>query len=143
MVVHRFKRTNLPAMTDPKHPVQTERSGIANSDILKCYLGILTLGQNDFEAVEVFRSQRFNAWATNEASLPTASTAQCWACTSTARPSLRLDIDTFVMDQSDMAKEGVAFNYAWVRATAPSRFTSGHGASAWSSICLPAGIGTR
>jgi hypothetical protein len=30
-----FKRINLPAMIDPKYPVQTERGGIANSDILK------------------------------------------------------------------------------------------------------------
>ena len=51
-----FKRINLPALVDPKYPV---RSGIANSDILKCYLGLLTLGKNDFEAVEGFRSQRF------------------------------------------------------------------------------------
>ena len=51
-----FKRINLPAMVDPKYPV---RAGIANSDILKCYLGLLTLGKNDFEAVEGFRSQRF------------------------------------------------------------------------------------
>jgi len=51
-----FKRINLPALVDPKYPV---RSGIANSDILKCHLGLLTLGKNDFEAVEGFRTQRF------------------------------------------------------------------------------------
>jgi hypothetical protein len=43
-----FKRIDLPAMIDPKYPVQTERGGIANSDILKCYLALLTLGENDF-----------------------------------------------------------------------------------------------
>ena len=45
-----FKRINLPAMIDPQYPV---RGGIANSDIVKCYLALLTLGKNDFEAVEV------------------------------------------------------------------------------------------
>lgn len=50
-----LKCINLPALIDPKYPV---RGGIANSDILKCYLGLLTLGKNDFEAVEGFRSQR-------------------------------------------------------------------------------------
>jgi hypothetical protein len=35
-----FKRINLPAMIDPQYPV---RGGIANSDILKCYLALLTL----------------------------------------------------------------------------------------------------
>ena len=59
-----FKRINLPAMIDPQYPVQTERGGIANSDIIKCYLGLLTLGKNDFEAVEGFRSQRFDAMGT-------------------------------------------------------------------------------
>ena len=51
-----LKRINLSAMVDPAYPV---RAGIANSDILKCYLALLTLGKNDFEAVEGFRSQRF------------------------------------------------------------------------------------
>ncbi|MDO8274399.1 MAG: hypothetical protein Q7T22_02605 [Serpentinimonas sp.] len=54
-----FKRINLAALVDHKYPV---RSGIANSDILKCYLGLLTLGKNDFEAVEGFRTQRFDAF---------------------------------------------------------------------------------
>ncbi|MEY4505545.1 MAG: hypothetical protein RL297_123 [Pseudomonadota bacterium] len=44
-----FKRINRPAMIDPHYPVQAERGGIANSDIIMCYLGMLTLGRNDFE----------------------------------------------------------------------------------------------
>ena len=51
-----FKRINLPAMVEPQYPV---RGGIARSDILKCYLALLTLGKNDFEAVEGLRGQRF------------------------------------------------------------------------------------
>jgi len=53
-----FKRINLPAMVDPQYPV---RAGIANSGILQCYLALLTLGKNDFEAVDGLRSQRFDA----------------------------------------------------------------------------------
>jgi hypothetical protein len=44
-----FKRNNLPAMIDPQYPA---RGGIANSDILKCYLGLLILGKKDCEAME-------------------------------------------------------------------------------------------
>jgi hypothetical protein len=33
-----FKRINLPALVDPKYPVQAKRGGIANSDILTCDL---------------------------------------------------------------------------------------------------------
>lgn len=66
-----FKRINLPAMIDPQYPV---RSGIANSDILKCYLALLTLGKNDFEAVEGFRSQRFAHQALGLRAVPSSAT---------------------------------------------------------------------
>ncbi len=66
-----FKRINLPAMIDPKYPV---RGGIANSDILKCYLGLLTLGKNDFEAVEGFRGQRFVTQALGLRAAPFSAT---------------------------------------------------------------------
>lgn len=41
-----LKSINLNALVDPAHPV---RSGIANSDILKSYMG---LDKNDFDAIE-------------------------------------------------------------------------------------------
>ena len=47
---------NINALVDPKFPV---RSGVANSDLLKCYIAMLTLGKNDFEAVEAFRGDKF------------------------------------------------------------------------------------
>ena len=40
-----LKRINLNALVDPAFPV---RSGIANSDILKSYLGLLVPGQERF-----------------------------------------------------------------------------------------------
>jgi Transposase DDE domain group 1 len=140
-----FKRINLSAMVDPQYPV---RGGIANSDILKCYLALLTLGKNDFEAVEGFRSQRFAHQALGLRAVPSCATLRQrfdamgtdWSeladqinravlglriegapidfgALSTGH--LPLDIDTFVMDQSDTAKEGVSYTYAGVDGYCP------------------------
>jgi hypothetical protein len=46
-----LKRININSMIDPAFPV---RCGVANSAILKSYLGLLCLGKNDFDAVENF-----------------------------------------------------------------------------------------
>lgn len=143
-----FKRINLPALIDPKYPMQTERGGIANSDILKCYLGLLSLGKNDFEAVEGFRSQRFVTQALGLRAVPSSATLRQRFDTMGTQWSeladqinravlglhingapidfgalstghLPLDIDTFVMDQSDTAKEGVSWTYAGVQGYCP------------------------
>lgn len=140
-----FKRIKLPALVDPKYPV---RGGIANSDILKCYLGLLTLGKNDFEAVEGFRCQRFAHQALGLRAVPSSVTLRHrfdamgtdWSeladrinravlglringapidfgALSTGH--LPLDIDTFVMEQSETAKEGVSWTYAGVQGYCP------------------------
>jgi hypothetical protein len=140
-----FKRINLPAMVDPQYPV---RAGIANSDILKCYLALLTLGKNDFEAVEGFRGQRFAHQALGLRAVPSSATLRQrfdamgteWSeladqinravlglhingapidFGSVSTGHLPLDIDTFVMDQSDTAKEGVSWTYAGVDGYCP------------------------
>ena len=140
-----FKRINLPAMVDPAYPV---RAGIAGSDILKCYLALLTLGKNDFEAVEGFRSQRFAHQALGLRAVPSSATLRQrfdamgteWSELADhinrailglrldgapidfgTLPSghLPLDIDTFVMDQSETAKEGVSWTYAGVDGYCP------------------------
>ncbi len=140
-----FKRINLPAMIDPQYPV---RGGIANSDIIKCYLALLTLGKNDFEAVEGFRSQRFAHQALGLRAVPSSATLrQRFDAMGTQWSELAdqinravlglhingapidfgalptghqpLDIDTFVMDQSDTAKEGVSWTYAGVDGYCP------------------------
>ena len=140
-----FKRINLPAMVDPKYPV---RGGIANSDILKCYLALLTLGKNDFEAVEGFRKQRFAHQVLGLRAVPSSATLrQRFDAMGTQWSELAdqinravlglhingapidfgtlptghlpLDIDTFVMDQSDTAKEGVSYTYAGVEGYCP------------------------
>jgi len=143
-----FKRINLPALVDPKYPVQAERGGIANSDILKCYLALLTLGKNDFEAVVGFRSQRFAHQALGLRAVPSSATLrQRFDAMGTAWSELAdqinravlglhingapidfgalstghlpLDIDTFVMEQSDTHKEGVSYTYAGVDGYCP------------------------
>lgn len=140
-----FKRINLPAMIDPQYPV---RGGIANSDIIKCYLSLLTLGKNDFEAVEGFRTQRFAHQALGLRAVPSSATLRQrfdamgtdWSeladqinravlglhingapidFGSLSTGHLPLDIDTFVMDQSDTAKEGVSWTYAGVDGYCP------------------------
>jgi hypothetical protein len=97
-----FKRINLPAMVDPKYPV---RAGIANSDILKCYVAMLTLGKNDFEAVEAFRQQRFAHQALGLRAVPSSATLRqrfdamgCenganWPTRAFARSTFKTDMD--------------------------------------------------
>ena len=51
-----LKRININSLIDSAFPV---RSGVANSDIVKSYLGLLCLGKNDFDAIENFRGNAF------------------------------------------------------------------------------------
>ena len=66
-----LKRINFNALVDPAFPV---RSGIANSDILKSYLGLLCLGKNDFDAIEVQRTDAFFARALHLRAVPSSPT---------------------------------------------------------------------
>ena len=43
-----LSRININALLDPQFPA---RSGVANSEIVKSYLGLLCLGKNPFDAV--------------------------------------------------------------------------------------------
>ena len=43
-----LKRINIDSIIDPAFPVCC---GVANSAIVKCYLGLLCLGKNDFDAI--------------------------------------------------------------------------------------------
>ena len=49
-------------------------SGTSNSDILKCLLGLLTLGKNDFECIETFRGDDFFQHALGLFHIPSCST---------------------------------------------------------------------
>ena len=66
-----LQRINLNALVDCHFPV---RSGVANSDILKCYVALLCLGTTDFDAVEAFRGDAFANRALSLGGAPSSPT---------------------------------------------------------------------
>jgi hypothetical protein len=52
-----FKRLEINQRIDTQFPLSGK--GIANSDILKSYRGLLVQGKNDFDAIEAFRGDAF------------------------------------------------------------------------------------
>jgi hypothetical protein len=140
-----LKRINLNALVDPAFAV---RAGIANSDILKSYLGLLCLGKNDFDAIEAQRTDAFFARALHLRAVPSSPTlrqrldahASDWfelaerinaavlSVKIAGKPIdfgvlpcgyLPLDVDTFAMDNSGTAKEHVGRTYAGVDGYCP------------------------
>lgn len=140
-----LKRININALVDPAFSV---RSGIANSDILKSYLGLLCLGKNDFDAIEGQRKDAFFARALGLRAVPSSPTlrqrmdahASSWfdlvdrinaavlGLKISGKPIdfgilpcgyVPLDIDTFAMDNSGTAKEHVGRTYAGVDGYCP------------------------
>lgn len=140
-----LKRININALVDPAFPV---RAGIANSDILKSYLGLLCLGKNDFDAIEGQRKDSFFARALGLRAVPSSPTlrqrldshASSWfdpvdginaavlgmkiggkPIDFGALPCgyVPLDVDTFAMDNSGTAKELVGRTYAGVDGYCP------------------------
>jgi hypothetical protein len=140
-----LKRINLNALVDPAFPV---RSGIANSDIVRSYLGLLCQGKSDFEAVEALRASPFALRALGLAQAPSSATLRqrldaqgsAWFAlidqVNERLLGLRLqgrpidfgllatghcpiDIDTFAMDNSNTARQGVGRTYAGVDGFCP------------------------
>jgi hypothetical protein len=140
-----LKRINLNALIDPAFPV---RSGIANSCIVKSYLGLLCLGKNDFDAIESFRADAFFMRALGLQAVPSSPTlrqrldthASDWfelaAQTNQALLGSRIegraidfgalpcgytpvDLDTFAMDSSGTQKELLGRTYAGVDGYCP------------------------
>ena len=140
-----LKRINVPALIDPAYPV---RSGVANSDLLKSYLGLLCLGKNDFDAIGSFRDNKFFMRALGLRAVPSSPTlrqrldanAASWfdlaAQLNRALLGSRIagkpidfgalpcgytpvDLDTFAMDNSGTAKELVGRTYAGVDGYCP------------------------
>ena len=83
-----LKRINLNALVDPAFAV---RAGIANSDILKSYLGLLCLGKNDFDAIEAQRTDAFFTRALHLRTVPSS-------------PTLRQRFDTHASDWFELAE---------------------------------------
>jgi len=120
------------------------RAGVANSDILRSYLGLLVQGKSDFDAIENHRGDKFYKHALGIELLPSSPTlrqrmdAQASALSAhvpqmietllkSHRPDygvlpcgwLAVDIDTFAMDNGGTAKEGVGRTYAGVDGFCP------------------------
>jgi hypothetical protein len=140
-----LKRINLNALVDPAFPV---RSGLANREIVKSYLGLLCLGKNDFDAIENFRSDAFFKRALGLRGVPSSPTlrqrldanASSWFDLA-AQINQKLlnsringkpidfgalecgytlvDLDTFAMDNGNTKKELVGRTYAGVDGYCP------------------------
>ncbi|ERS90159.1 hypothetical protein Q671_05335, partial [Halomonas sp. PBN3] len=118
--------------------------GMRTSDVIKSYLGLLCLGMSDYDAIENFRRdkpfqqlltlqkvpstatlrQRLEKLAANDLQARTAT----WSTTllslieapiTAETTHVCLDIDTFVMDNSNSKKEGVSRTYQKVDGYTP------------------------
>jgi hypothetical protein len=120
------------------------RGGVANSDVLRSYLGLLVQGKSDFDAIENFRGDAFFKQALGVGLLPSSPTlrqrldaraAELFGFVPPMIESLlsgqradfgvlpcgwlALDVDTFAMDNGATAKEGVGRTYAGVDGYCP------------------------
>ena len=127
--------------------------GVANSDIVGSYLGLLVQGKSDFDAIENFRGDAFFKQALDIKLLPCSPTLRqrmdagaadlfdflsplTERLPATARPDygvlpcgwLPLDVDTFAMDNGGTAKDGVGRTYAEVHGYCPlATYLGSHG----------------
>jgi hypothetical protein len=151
LVGHHLKRLEpVFQRMDKALPVHT---GVKTSDMVRTYVGLLVQGKSDFEAVEAFRGDKFYKQSLGIALLPSSVRlrqrldAQASALfefvpslieTLLQRSSpdygvlpcgwLPLDIDTFAMDNSGTAKEGVGRTYAGVDGYCPlAAYLGAHG----------------
>lgn len=67
-----FKPIGLARLVDAKLPLRAK--GVANSDIIASYLGLLVQGKNDFDAVEAFRGEAFFKRALGVGTVPSSPT---------------------------------------------------------------------
>jgi Transposase DDE domain group 1 len=151
LVGHHLK-TIAPVLTqiDAALPV---RNGVASADIVRSYLGLLVQGKSDFDAIENVRGDKFFKGALGIGLLPSSPTlrqrmdahagalaayvpAMIERLLERSAPEygvlpcgwLPLDIDTFAMDNSGTAKEGVGRTYAGVDGFCPlAAYLGAHG----------------
>jgi hypothetical protein len=129
------------------------KGGVANSDIVRSYLGLLVQGKSDFDAIENFRGDAFYKQALGIGLLPSSPTLRqrmdARACElfdfaapmietllGGQRPDygvlpcgwLPLDVDTFAMDNGGTVKEGVGRTYTGVEGYCPlAAYLGSHG----------------
>ena len=119
-------------------------NGVANSDVLRSYLGLLVQGKSDFDAIENFRGDAFFKQALGIKLLPSSPTLRqrmdarssdlfeflptlIETLLAGARVDygvlpcgwLPLDVDTFAMDNGGTVKVGVGRTYAGVDGYCP------------------------
>jgi Transposase DDE domain group 1 len=120
------------------------RGGVATSDVLRSYLGLLVQGKSDFDAIENLRGDKFYKQALGITLLPSSPTLrqrmdaragelfdfvpemiEALLGSSGAQHGvlpcgwLALDVDTFAMDNGGTAKDGVGRTYAGVDGYCP------------------------
>jgi len=120
------------------------RAGVANSDIVRSYVGLLVQGKSDFDAIENYRGDKFYKQSLGIELLASSPTlrqrmdaqasplsehvpAMIETLLKSHRPDygvlpcgwLAVDIDTFAMDNGGTAKEGVGRTYAGVDGYCP------------------------
>jgi hypothetical protein len=129
------------------------KAGVANSDIVRSYVGLLVQGKSDFDAIENFRGDAFYKQALGIGLLPSSPTlrqrmdARAGDMFDFAAPMIEtllagqrpdygvlpcgwlpLDVDTFAMDNGGTLKEGVGRTYAGVDGYCPlAAYLGSHG----------------
>jgi hypothetical protein len=151
-LVGHFLKTLTPALADVDAALPV-RTGVATSDIVRSYLGLLVQGKSDFDAIENLRGDKFFKQALGIGLLPSSPTlrqrmdAHALSLAAQVQPMIErlltrhapdygvlpcgwlpLDIDTFAMDNSGTAKEGVGRTYAGVDGYCPlATYLGSHG----------------
>ena len=129
------------------------RNGVANSDILRSFVGLQVQGKSDFDAIENFRGDTFFKHALGIKLLPSSPTLRqrmdaraedmfdflpplMETLLAGARPDygvlpcgwLPLDVDTFAMDNGNSVKDGVGRTYTGVEGYCPlAAYLGSHG----------------
>lgn len=135
------RHAQLPQVLDPVFPVP---GGFADSAVAMAYVALLCQGVTEFDAVECMRGDPTFAQALGLVSLPSSPTVrqrieqrgQSWLMplfeangrllqqakvepTRVSSGHVPVDVDVFVMDNSDSHKEGIGYTYAKVVGYAP------------------------
>jgi hypothetical protein len=151
-LVGHFLNALAPVLADVDAALPV-RTGVATSDIVRSYLGLLVQGKSDFDAIENLRGDKFFKQALGIGLLPSSPTlrqrmdAHAAPLAGHVMPMIErllarhapdygvlpcgwlpLDIDTFAMDNSGTSKQGVGRTYAGVDGYCPlAAYLGSHG----------------
>jgi len=151
-LVGHLLKTLSPVLADVDAALPV-RTGVAASDIVRSYLGLLVQGKSDFDAIENLRGDKFFKQSLGIGLLPSSPTlrqrmdANATGLAEQVLPMIErllahhapdygtlpcgwlpVDIDTFAMDNSGTAKEGVGRTYVGVDGYCPlAAYLGSHG----------------